>query len=131
MRGDSPPNAQPHGRPPFADSQEQTILDLLLEAGPHGVSKKFLVFERHFTQASARIHHLEQRGFKIRHEMRPGDTYVTFVLESVPERETAAPTDRPAATPSPKPPDRRSRFELSHRADVEREAPLFANEVRP
>jgi len=80
------------GRPSFADSQEQRILDLLLEAGARGVSKKFLVFELHFTQASARVHSLEQRGFKIRHEMRDGDDYVTFVLESSPERETPLPT---------------------------------------
>jgi len=32
------------------------------------------------------------RGFKIRHEMRDGDDYITFVLESSPERETPLPT---------------------------------------
>lgn len=74
-----------YGRPPFANSQERKILDLLRQAGPRGVSKKFLVFDLHFTQASARVHTLEQRGFKIRHEMRAGDDYVTFVLESSPE----------------------------------------------
>jgi hypothetical protein len=80
------------GRPSFADSQEQKILDLLLEAGLRGVSKKFLIFELHFTQASARVHSLERRGYKIRHEMRFGDRYTTFVLESSPERETPLPT---------------------------------------
>jgi len=73
-------------KPPFANSQEQKILELLREAGPRGVSKKFLVFDLHFTQASSRVHALELRGFKIRHEMRPGDHYVTFVLESSPSR---------------------------------------------
>ncbi len=79
-------------RPPFANSQERKILDLLRQAGPRGVSKRFLVFELHFTQASARVHSLERRGFKIRHEMRDGDDYVTFVLEPAPERETPLPT---------------------------------------
>jgi helix-turn-helix protein len=73
-----------HGRPPFAGSQETKILELLRRAGSRGVCKKVLVFELHFTQASSRVHSLEQRGFKIRHEMRAGDDYVTFVLESSP-----------------------------------------------
>lgn len=74
-------------RPPFAASQENKILELLRKAGSRGVSKKSLVFELHFTQASARIHALEQQGHKIRHERRSGDDYVTFVLESSPSAE--------------------------------------------
>jgi hypothetical protein len=80
------------GRPWFAGTQEKTILDLLIKAKSRGVSKKFLIFELGFTQCGARINSLERRGHKIRHEMRPGDRYTTFVLESSPERETPLPT---------------------------------------
>ena len=92
MEQAKPRRATRAGRPSFADSQEKTILDLLIEAKSLGVSKKFLIFELGFTQCSARIHFLERRGYKIRHEMRPGDRYTTFVLESSPERETPLPT---------------------------------------
>ena len=96
----------PHGRPSFADSQEETILAMLREAGPRGVSKAFLIFECHFTQAGALVFELERRGYKIRHEMRPGDQYVTFVLESSPEAGKPEPSepewkDRPRVTGLP------------------------------
>jgi hypothetical protein len=65
---------------------------LLIKAKSRGVSKEFLIFELGFTQCGARIYSLEHRGYEIRHEMRPGDRYTTFVLESSPERETPLPT---------------------------------------
>lgn len=61
--------------------QSEKILALLREAGPRGVSKQFLIFELGLTQASARIFELESRGHRIRHEKRPGEHFVTFVLE--------------------------------------------------
>jgi hypothetical protein len=92
--------------PKFADDQGTKILELLIKAGPRGVSKAFLIFECHYTQAGARIFELESRGHKIRHEMRPGDRYVTFVLES--SREVSKPDppetgleDRPRVTGLP------------------------------
>jgi hypothetical protein len=92
MESAKPRRATRAGRQSFADSQEKKILDLLIEAKSRGVSKKFLIFELGFTQCGARIHSLERRGHKIRHEMQSGDRYVTFVLESSPERETPLPT---------------------------------------
>jgi helix-turn-helix protein len=92
--------------------QRSTILQLLRNAGPDGVSKAHLVFERHFTQAAARIWELEKQGFQIKHQSRDDSRYVYFVLVSEPtepqpktadwyEETTGKP--RPA---SPKPDDR-------------------------
>jgi hypothetical protein len=85
---------KPRHRPKFADGQATKILELLIQAGPRGVSKSFLIFQRGYTQAGARIFELEKQGYRIRHEFRPGDSYVTFILES-PE---------PSKVSTPKPP---------------------------
>jgi hypothetical protein len=77
-------NAKP-GRPSFAGDQAAKILELLREAGARGVSKELLIFQCGFTQCGARVFELEKRGFKILHEMRPGDRYVTFVFKSEPD----------------------------------------------
>src|SRR5579862_4754033 len=74
-----------HGRPSFAGDQAAKILQLLREAGPQGVSKRFLIFECGYTQCGARIWELERRGYQIHHEQRPGDRYVTFVLIAEPD----------------------------------------------
>jgi hypothetical protein len=60
--------------------QRGHILALLREAGPVGVSKAFLIFEKRWTQCGARVFELEQAGYRIRHESREGSRYVTFVL---------------------------------------------------
>jgi hypothetical protein len=91
--------------------QREIILRLLRQAGPEGVSKAVLIFDKHYTQAAARVWELEQAGVTICHEMRPGDRYVTFVLVSEPaeaQPKTAdwyeETTGKPRATsPNPKP----------------------------
>lgn len=77
-------NRAPRGRPSFADTQRERILALLREAGPRGVSKEELVFKHRWTQAAARIFELEQIGYGIRHDTRPGERFVFYVLESEP-----------------------------------------------
>jgi hypothetical protein len=74
----------PRGRPVFADDQRSKILDLLREAGPRGVRRDSLIFEHRYTQCGTRIFELDQQGYIIRHESRPGEQYVTYVLEGEP-----------------------------------------------
>ena len=71
-------------RPAFADSQGQQILALLREAGPRGVRKEDLLYTHRWSQTAARICELEERGCKIRHDFRPGEKFVVYVLESEP-----------------------------------------------
>jgi hypothetical protein len=68
------------GRPAFAATQRQEVLRLLREAGPVGVSRKELIFERHFTQCGARVDELKRQGFVIASELREGERYVRYVL---------------------------------------------------
>lgn len=84
-----------NGAPDFAGDQRAEILRLLREAGSSGVSKEFLIFSKHFTQCGARIFELERQGFNIRHESRPGERYVTFVLISEPNPPKLLPSCRP------------------------------------
>ena len=72
------------GRPAFADDQRSKMLDLLRVAGPQGVRRNALIFERRYTQFGTQIFELEQQGYVIRHESRSGERYVTYVLESEP-----------------------------------------------
>lgn len=72
------------GAPAFVGDQRTEILRLLRDAGQAGVSKAFLVFEKHYTQAAARIWELERQGYQILHESRKGERYVRFVLVSEP-----------------------------------------------
>ncbi len=72
------------GRPAFADSQRAKILHLLRRAGRTGVRREDLIFHYRWTQTGARIHELEKMGYKIRHESRPGERLIVYVLESEP-----------------------------------------------
>lgn len=65
-------------------NQADEILALLRAAGPRGVSKVILVFEHRWTQAATRVHELESLGYVIRHDFRPGERFVIYVLESEP-----------------------------------------------
>jgi hypothetical protein len=73
----------PRCRPAYAASQREEILRLLQEAGPRGVLRADLIFNRHFTQCGARVDELKQEGHIIRSEQR-GGRYPTWY---VPERE--------------------------------------------
>ncbi len=72
------------GAPSFAPTQRDEVLRLLREAGPAGVRKAELIFDRHYTQCAARIFELQKAGYKICSEQRDGERYVTYVLESEP-----------------------------------------------
>lgn len=72
------------GAPNQRALQREIILQLLREAGPQGVSKAVLIFDKHYTQAAARVWELEQQGYEIRHESREGERYVRFVLVNEP-----------------------------------------------
>lgn len=79
------PQSKSHqGAPSFAATQRDKILELLRQAGPRGVSREDLIFRYRWTQAGARIFELEQMGFVIRHDSRPGQRFITYVLESEP-----------------------------------------------
>lgn len=77
-------NLIPRGRPGFAATQREEILGMLRAAGPSGISRAVLIFEKHFTQCGARIHELQQMGYVIRSEQREGERYVVYVLVSEP-----------------------------------------------
>ena len=83
------------GAPSFSHDQRATILDSLREAGPRGVKRETLIFERHFTQCGARIFELQKMGYDIRSEQRSGDRYVTYVLYGEPAQEKPLPTYLP------------------------------------
>jgi Helix-turn-helix domain len=72
------------GRPEFADSQREKILRLLKRAGRSGVRREDLIFHYRWTQAGSRIFELEKMGYKIRHESRPGERLIVYVLASEP-----------------------------------------------
>lgn len=74
----------PRARPAFAETQRQEILRLLREAGPAGVSRAELIFERHITQCGARVDELKRQGYVIESELRDGEKYVHYVLKGEP-----------------------------------------------
>jgi hypothetical protein len=76
------------GRPEFADSQRDKILNLLRCAGGAGVSREDLIFNHRWTQAGTRIHELEKMGFAIKHISLSGQRFVRYVLVSEPEKIT-------------------------------------------
>ena len=87
-----PERQQPNrGVPAFAGGQREAILEMLRVAGPQGVSKEILLFEKHWSQAAARIFELEQQGYEIKHVQREGERYVRYVLESEPEHPKTLP----------------------------------------
>jgi len=83
------------GVPAFASGQREAILQMLRAAGLQGVSKETLLFEKHWSQAAARIWELEQQGFRIQHVQRDGQRYVTYVLDGEPEQPKPLPTYQP------------------------------------
>jgi len=74
----------PRGRPAFAETQRAEILRLLRDAGPAGVSRAELIFERRMTQCGARVDELKRQGFVIVSELREVERYVRYVLTSEP-----------------------------------------------
>lgn len=102
-RETGPIHAAKRGAPDFAHAQRDEILRLLREAKDRGegVDKVYLIYERHFSQAAARIFELEKMGYVIRHETRPGQKYVSYFLVSEPAQE------KPLPNYQPKGPDRR------------------------
>jgi hypothetical protein len=84
----------PDGAPAFARAQRDEILQLLRDAGPDGVAKSFLLFEKHFSQAASRVFELEKLGYQIRHESREGSRYVYFVLVGEPPSAPAKPLEQ-------------------------------------
>jgi hypothetical protein len=95
------------GAPVFAESQRSEILEMLRAAGPIGGEKSELVFSKHWTQCAARIHELEQMGYKIALVQCPGDRLIRFVLESEPlALESVTVSDwYERVTGKPRPPD--------------------------
>jgi hypothetical protein len=81
----------PRGRPAFADTQRDKILELLREAGPRGVRREDLLYVRRWSQAGTRIHELEQQGYVIEHFLEPGQRFVTYRLVSEPASEKPLP----------------------------------------
>jgi len=74
----------PRGRPAFATSQGEKILELLRAAGVHGVSRASLIFEHRATQCGARVDELKRQGYVIESELREGEQYVRYVLKGEP-----------------------------------------------
>jgi hypothetical protein len=68
------------GRPAFAQTQRQEILELLRTAGPVGVSRAEFIFERHITQCGARVDELKREGYQIVSELRDSEKYVRYIL---------------------------------------------------
>ena len=81
----------PRGRPVFADTQREKILELLREAGPQGVRREDLLYVYRWSQAGARIHELERMGYVIEHFLVPGERFVTYRLVSEPATEKPLP----------------------------------------
>jgi len=101
----------PRGRPEWASSEEDWILDLLRKADAEGVSREYLIFTCRSTQCGRAINSLEKRGYVIEHVKLAGENYVRYVLRSEPLRENPVsgnwyvekfhrlrPSDRPKET---------------------------------
>jgi hypothetical protein len=71
------------------------ILALLRQAGTAGVSRSDLIFQHRFAQCGTRIFELEQMGHQIHHELKTGQRYVTYYLESEATKEKSLPTFQP------------------------------------
>jgi hypothetical protein len=72
------------GRPAFAASQREKILELLRAAGPRGVSREELIFRYRWTQCGTRVFELRGMGYVIRSEDRGGRYPTWYVLKSEP-----------------------------------------------
>jgi hypothetical protein len=75
--------------PAHQSSIREKIYQMLVEAGPLGVSKEALIFEHGWTQCAARAFEINlavaKQGKRIRSESRPGERYVWFILEAIPQ----------------------------------------------
>jgi hypothetical protein len=126
----------PRGHPPFADTQRADILRLLREAKGRGdgVRRADLIFQYRYTQCGTRIFELEEQGYEVRHEIEPGQRYVTYFLVSEPEQPKELPrfAPRPSANPQEQTADLQpvqtseSDYMRREREDRERAMPLFA-----
>jgi hypothetical protein len=74
------------GRPAFADTQRQEVLEMLRTAGPEGVSRATFIFEKHITQCGARVDELKRQGHVLESEWREGEIYVRYFLKSEPRK---------------------------------------------
>ena len=92
-RETGPLHAAKRATPHFPHAKRDTILALLREAKlrGEGVDRAHLLFECGYTQCAARIFELEQQGYMMRHETRPGQRYVTYFLVSRPAEEKPLP----------------------------------------
>jgi hypothetical protein len=76
-----------HSIPAFAGGQREAILKMLRAAGAQGVSKEILLYEKHWSQAAARIFELERLGYRISHVLLASEKYVRYILLDEPEHE--------------------------------------------
>ena len=91
-------NNIPRGTPPFAETQRE-ILQLLRAAGPEGIARDFLIFDKHYTQCAARIFELRKMGYGIRAKVAEGRRFVTYIMESEPLELTPIPSFRKKQRP--------------------------------
>jgi len=77
-------NKIPRGRPSFASTQREEVLQMLRAAGRGGVSRYTLIYEKHISQCGARVDELKRVGYAIHSELRDGERYVRYVLDSEP-----------------------------------------------
>jgi hypothetical protein len=82
----------PRGRPAFADSQREQVLQALRAGGIEGVSRATLIFEKRITQCGARVDELKRMGYDIASESREGERYIRYVLKAEPETPQPLPT---------------------------------------
>jgi hypothetical protein len=74
----------PRGRPKWASSEEERILDLLRKAAAEGVSREYLTFTCQSTQCGRAINSLEKRGCVIEHAKFKSEKFVRYILRSEP-----------------------------------------------
>lgn len=94
----------PYGRPEWASSEEDWILDLLRDAGEGGISREYLIFTCKSTQCGRAINSLEKRGYVIEHVNFADEKYVRYILRGEPLKENPGSDDWYAqATGKPRP----------------------------
>jgi hypothetical protein len=89
------------GAPAHSSAQRDNVLRLLREAKARsqGLRREDAIFAHRITQVGARVHELEKMGYSIRHDLEPGERFVTYFLVSEPGQEKPLPTyqRKPAA----------------------------------
>jgi hypothetical protein len=85
------------GAPSHAPAQRDNVLQLLREAKARsqGLRRDDAIFQHRITQVGTRVFELEGMGYVIRHEQEPGARFVTYFLESEPEKVKPLPTYLP------------------------------------